>query len=498
MMARRIWIAGLGALVLLALAAPPDAGAEVIRLRSGRILQGEIDPARTTDDAITVTLYRDGAVTRVLWDHVLGRDAKRLREALGLDVLEGDTFMWPAHELVLYAGGETMRGLVMGEDGANYQLKTAKGGRTPQAVPRSIVAKKLEIQLPLLEIYSVEEAYENKVVEIRSGRPEEEQLTADEHALIADYCYKLGAYAQAKEHYERALEDGAHPDVTRWKNKLKNLDVLVQAAEAGELFNEIRRLRVIERYRDALEVVKTFREKYGHLKQVLAIYRLDTVEKRLAISLREQRIQKVSSEWFRFMSRRISDTLRENKDWSLKDAQAFAQRDLTSLIVEDLTKKLDLEKEVVLDLWKQRKAKAKPHTATYGYGSFAAPAEVARAKEITKDARARLTPEEIRRRQLEALRRRRQQQAKKEEKPKTAEEWWDGATSQSRRNWLTAFYVEQGGAEFEILRTFYDECGTCAGKGYKVINVMQGDGGQEKERCLTCNGHGKVRMIRYK
>jgi hypothetical protein len=498
-MSRRFILVGL-AMLVIGLTLAPTADAEIIRLKNGRMLQGEIDAAETSDDAITITLYRDGAVLRVLWDHVLGRDMRRLREALGLDVLEGDTFLMRGHLLRLRNGG-LMKGLLMpapaggGDD--SFFLKTADGGASPQAVPRGLVAgEPEEIDIPVLEIYTVPEAVDLKVKEIFGGRSEEDLIGAD-HAEIGDYCYKLGAYADAKKYYELALADEAFTDRTRILNKQQTLDVLIQAKEAGELFNRIKKHQFLKRYLEALQVVAEFREKFGHMEKVLSIYHLDQVQKRLEVALKKQRVQRIAVEWSRLMGTKIRAKVRD-RDASFKEVQTWAQKDLSNEIVTELSAKLELEKEAVLDLWKQREAKAR--TATFGYGSFAAPEELAKAKARKKSATKNISREEIRRRLMEAARRRRNQSASKERPPKTADEWWSAANSASRRNWLTAYYVEHGNAGFEVLRTYYDLCGQCAGKGYKVINVAQaGSGsGQEKQRCITCNGHGRVRMIRYK
>ena len=436
------------ALVVTVLATAATTDAEVVRLRNGHLLQGEIDGALTTDEAITITLYRDGAVLRVLWNHVLGRDSKRLREALGLDALEEGTILTDAHLLIL-SGGDELRGLVKNREAAesgaeaSYQLKTAKG---VQDVARTMVKKVDDVQLPLLDIYTIEEAVANKVAEIGGDRAEEE-LIGQDHKAIADFCYKIGAYAEAKTHYELALEDENFPDRTEVENRLPTLGFLIQTKEAARLINEIKRLQFIKRFREALDIVTTFREQYGTLPKVIAHYKLDTVEKRLTVSLKNQRIVKVSTDYFRLMTREIVAWLRANKDSSIKEAQAFAQKDLTKLIVDGLGQRMDIDTDLVLELWTKRKAKA--HTATYGYGTFAAPEEVAQASSRKKSGREQLTSEEIRRRALQRFRQRQKQGAQKEEKPKTAAQWWDKANSISRKNWLTAFYVENGGASFD-------------------------------------------------
>ncbi len=51
-----------------------------------------------------------------------------------------------------------------------------------------------------------------------------------------------------------------------------------------------------------------------------------------------------------------------------------------------------------------------------------------------------------------------------------------------------------------VIRVYKESCKHCAGKGYTVHNIASGSEGtgQEKHRCETCNGHGRIRMIRYR
>jgi hypothetical protein len=503
-MSSRVWWTTVALVVLSVFVAVPQADGEVVRLKDGRMLQGEIDASKTTDDAVVIALYRDGAVIRVLWDRVLGRDARRLREDLGLEVVEGDTYLMDGHELML-GNGETMRGLVVEVEGGRPEviyLKTSEGGDRPQEVPRSLVIKTIEIELPVLDVYTVDEAVAEKMKEVLGEERTIDQLTGAEVAAVANYCYKLGAYERAKELFESLLEREDFAEKTMVANKLKNLGELIKAKDAGKMVAEIRRKAFLKRFKEALEIVKEFRENYGDLEQVVALHRIDSIEKRLNIALKEQRIQKVSAEWFRIMSRKVGEHVRmkdqDGEPVSLKEAMSWATKDLTREILADLAAKMELEEEQILELWKARKAKA--HTATYGYGSFAAPEEAARIRARKKEATKDLSREEIRRRLQQAAQRRQQAQNKKQKPPKTPDQWWEKAPSSSKRNWLTAFYVEHGDAQFEIIRVYWESCGTCAGKGYKIHNIAQsGDGdGQEKVRCETCNGHGNVRMVRYK
>ena len=482
---------GLATLALVLGAA--TAGADVIRLRNGSMLQGTILEERTNENAIHIRLYRDGAVLRVLWDHVLGWDAERLRGALGYEIDDGDRdLLMIGHELTM-RDNTTWLGLIEKEEGGVVYFRRQSAGRIAQPIPTSSIARRQEVEVDIREVYAKDEIVEIKEREAAEAADGDlEALEPEAREELASFLMRVGAYEAARRHFDGVLAAEGAPSLhLAVRNKLRNLEVLERSAEAGDLMNEVKRLMFIKHFRKAVEVLGQFETKFGEQERVRELHRFDSVKKRAEKSLREQLAAETSVEWKRTLGNLIRKAT-SDRERTMRDLTSWATRSLTKEILAVVAEKLQLDPNEVRQHWDAR-AKRTAHTASYGHGSFAAPEEITKAK-----ARARAQARESRDRGRSGSQRPANQQ---ETKPKTPEEWWKIASGRDRRNWLTAFFVENGDAAFEVVRVFYESCRTCAGLGYRVELTGGGDGGEStdtKRRCETCNGHGQIRKLRYR
>src|SRR5262245_39398591 len=94
---------------LLAAALVAPAGAELVNLKGGRFLQGEILEAG--EQGIRVKVYDTGGIFYLPWDSLLPRDAERIRLERGLDVEDSQLVLIVPGVRVTFTNGEVLEGI---------------------------------------------------------------------------------------------------------------------------------------------------------------------------------------------------------------------------------------------------------------------------------------------------------------------------------------------------------------------------------------------------
>src|SRR5688572_7642452 len=185
-MRRRIAVA-----LFLLLAAVPAFAQDAVRLRSGRVLSGEIAVDPKDADGFSVTCWNTGAALRILWSQVPPEERDRLlrREP---EPVPGEAII---HGVLVLTSARDVLGVVVKEDAAILHVKTARAA-APTPVPKSAILRKIAVRVPESDVFTTEEMLQRRA-------PDE----GDARSLIAvgRFAARLKLFDRAREFYEKAL-----------------------------------------------------------------------------------------------------------------------------------------------------------------------------------------------------------------------------------------------------------------------------------------------------
>lgn len=479
-----------------ALAAPP---ATMLQLRDGSIRWGRIvehDP-----EGLLFERLDTGGRVRVAWTFLDPLQERDLRTRFGYVDVDSEELLVDAERLVLVDGQEVV-GKIVSREGDALRLKSATG---VVEVPKARVRAVAGTRVPALDIFTKEELY--------SARLAETDL-ADAQAVwgLAEYCERILDFEHALEHYRQAheLDPELHADVVDFV-----LSRAAQKAERQEQVNalaEADRLRRRHRFDEALATLAIFAERYPD--SPLSPDRVK-LEKRVEQARTEFLRDLVRRSWFSWMERLLSQAARTR---GLEESLSYVDEALSDEIVARVTEQArryhtTITEDEVRQLFLERK-RGRWRPASYGEATWLLGEDKALAgakpkKEETGGPKSQLErereqlEERIRRflQNQEAARRTRQRDDGEEE---DAETFWKTLSVGARRNWLVAYYAENGGDLDVRPNPELTNCPECGGTGVREIlftgNARTGGGtsGTAKVPCQTCHGLGRLRRIRYR
>jgi tetratricopeptide (TPR) repeat protein len=457
------------------------ADAEQVRLRTGDLLQGEVVGEQSTENHLAFRLYRTGGIFKLRWDQLIREDKDRLQELLGYaEIGEEEVPREPGHEILL-RNGERVRGLVLNPEdmSGDVRVRTATGER---AYPRDMVAKIEPAEVEAPEIYSTEELYQRYLQRLD---PE----TYSAHIELADLCMRIGAYEQAKQHYELSLEDEEIPDekAQMVKNRLMRVEVFLEAKEATDRVGAIKRLRWQKRFDEALEGLSQLESDYQDNEKILDLLQIERLTRQITADRRKHFMTEVRRRFYRVLNALVRDKVRE-KELGMKDALLWAQnqKGLTQDIFSELSAQTGLGDPEARELWE---ARTKGQVKRYNYGSatFMHHEVAAKTRKLVQAARAGNRQRQGGRNNPRGGGQQQQQ------KPKTAAEWWEAHGLREKENLVKAWFAEFAGV-LEVARIENQSCSNCGGKGVTITNDAS-TGEQVRFICTVCNLAGHERIV---
>ncbi len=486
---RSLRVLCLAALVGVATLAPP-AQADVIELADGRILHGKIIDGETNEDGLAVQVFSTGGTITISWDHVLESRRKQLRIDYGIDIPEEEQVTVPGHMVTLVTG-KKVRGVAKGgADARPLVLKTRTG---EQSYDGSQVAAVVEIGLPILEAYTIPEAYA-----LQAAKQPVDSASA--HFAMADFSMRIGDFAHAVEHLNSAAADGDFAATTDGKTiatRLRRASILLEAEGARKLAEKIKFAMYKKDWNDALSKLKDLDGDYPD-EQIRGAIGFDRLRSRVEKGREKHFKARVQTAVYRKMIDLMRDKARQKKALrsdddrpgaavagTLAGAKQWLNRELPTLLWEGVASDLGLEQEEMDRFWSQRSSK-RPRIGLYGTGSFIVVKTAARSGGAKRPRRRPPGPRAGNR----------GPGSQKEAKPMTDEGWWAGRKTGDRVKWLEAYFAKNSGL-FEVLSVDDTKlCDNCAGEG--ILTAGSVDGGQNSSYCPKCNGAGKFRRVSYR
>ena len=475
------------AAALLFVAAGP-AVAEVVHLRTGETVKGRLLPERSDENVLVIEDYLNGSVRTLAWDVVDRADVQRIQEDWGWTNKALATVT--GHRLVqeLNNGSQTIRGLIVREDDANYYVML--GGREVR-VPKASVSEKSEEQMDPRDIWDPEQLVDRFLGELKkdeSLKEAEEDVDNPSARLawrMAEYAENAGDYERAKQWYSIAANDEDFLNNAIAKQRLERVEGLLRDAAALETIRDIRMALSLKSFRRVREMLTEFPEKHPGAGALLQ-NRLEKAKKTFAQRRSEYFALEAKIHFPKIVQKLIKDKVQE-KDLALSDASAWTRRELPELAFAELaarfSKRDDVTPEEARTFWDSRR-KSSWRTVTYGSGTFIVmPAKIKPPKKRANNKKRRNTGGAAPKVTLP--------------KPPTRDQWWETKSDAKQKvNWLMAFFVENSGL-FEVA----DEpklvpCVQCNGKGLEEMRTQTGD--TVAFICRRCAGSQNDKRVKYR
>ncbi|MFQ5506902.1 MAG: hypothetical protein ACE5F1_19190 [Planctomycetota bacterium] len=474
--------------------------AQVFRLKNGRYVLGKIDTSHPpTEDGLAITRLDNGGHLKLTWKDLAAPDARRLREQYQLiDPNRVEQHTLPALRVVWTEEGRRreVTGLKVANDGEFLHIRVKSNTYRIRIVHLRSVPEPVDV--PILDVLTPDQIYTRKLSELNPGED------ADKHAKLAVYLFDVADYERARTHLVTARKLGGGAQPARIEGLLAKAEKMIKHREEARLLGEINTLRNRGQFKEALEKVKEFEQRFPD--SPLAT-QFENAKRLLEASRESFLVKKVTESWVRAIG--IEATrLAVDKSKSLDAVREFIEGGgFSDAIKQRIAKGRGISPEEVDAYFAQRiERKAYQNVkASYGFGSWllskkdlakGAEKYFGKSKSRPKDGEAK-RKRELKKRVRDFYRKARGQGGKAtKQREITPDQWWKRTSTSAKRLWITAYYLEKGG-DLEFVAAALRTCPSCGGLGYHVSISVQG-GGQSKTKCETCHGTRFQRTVRYR
>jgi len=481
--------------VLFAALAITAVPAQVVQLKSGRVLVGVVsDP---DESGFTIQRLDNGGVLDLSWGQLSSHSATRLKTLVGLSVDEEGEVMVPAVEIgyELTGGGiEQVTGRIVEETDTTVTVRR-QGLRYP--IERKQVRSRRDVEVPVSDIYSTDQFYNEKLAEFAPGED------ADKHILLGDLLVRVRDYEHAEFHYHRADELGGGMQRSALEGKIKRLALFRDSAAERDLLDTIRVSLARKQFDKGLAAIEDYEQRYpkGKLRAEFA-----RIQQRFEAGRASFLVGRVTSVWkgtMNALARRKSTEAGVGFDAAKDYAESQMGQDIRARVAQAL----GLSPEEVDDFWVRRfEFRGGPHADRYSFGIGSWTLGTQAILKDTKQGRAAASQEQgssdrelerttrrIREAQERARRSQTRQRQGGESEAVTPESWWEDARPEEKLVWLRAYYAEFSG-DMKIVSAHLEDCTTCGGQG--KLTYYSDVGEPKNTPCTTCHGTRYKRWIR--
>lgn len=464
-------------LLALVLIAAPALAQDIVRLKNGRILTGEVVISDADPDAFTLKLWETGGQVRIRWDQ-LGADEKRRLakedEMPPVDMIDA--------LVIVTESGDYFRGVLDREDGTMLHLKE-RGKTSPTPIFLSRIVKRESKQLPETDLYTPLE-----ILQRRAGGADE----ADPDAMIAlaQYAVTWKLFEQAAVYYFKAadaLETRAagDPRVAEWRAATDEMNARTLLARIHEILDQAD-------FDNAVALTQELQEKYAATPTGLAnadLLAQISAQRDAFLANRDLvMLERVIDAWPKERAKQISAIVSDaKKDLDLARTRADG---LDAAIAKALAEKFKAAEQEINDWWLRReelveadpKKKLKRHDPSFGSGTWILRGGRDGGTDFIEFADTQ-TPQPTNPRGPNNPN---QGTAAYGEALETSADWWARQSATAKKQWLEAYYAER--SPMVVVEEVVGEkpCGTCGGNGQRTQTRQS-----RKCRviCPTCHGH---------
>jgi hypothetical protein len=485
-------------------ATAPTSDVAMLRLRDGAILWGSV--AEHDEAGIRFQRLDNGGTVGLRWSYLDPAEERELRMRFGYVESGVEEIMVEADLISLIDGTERI-GIITERTPTELWLKTADG-RLPIPLQR-IDGPSSIVQVPALDVYTKDELYQQKLMELSGELLDEGPGAAGAHFAVAAFCEGLLDFKKAFAHYEA----------------VKRIDPTYEAESMPAILARTAEKAAVQQQVDMLQQIDLWRARRHYDKAITDIALFRNLFPRSPLT---EDLNKLAARVNKYQERDLrNEVVRSWHHWSRRLAQTAARQmtyeevlayldggmgeDILKKVLEDLQKIApEIKSDEARELWEQRKG-GKMRQASYGNGTWLLGDAAARAgieKEAPKET-VKGTQDEARKQIEDKIKRylKNQQTARKADAGGTSEEddpntFWETWPSPNRAQWVLAYFVENSG-DFLLDRARFRDCRECGGTGARSVVFTGGAvaGSQAGERlvpCPTCHHIGVVRMIKYR
>lgn len=488
--------------------APGNDTSLLLCLREGTVLF--VDVEDHDEESLSVRRMDTGGRVRLPWSRVDENQERSLRQRFGyLDIVSEELFV-PAERIRTRDGREVVGVIVQRTENAMH-IKTAQ---SLMVLPlMRIAGPATPTSAPALDVYTREELYRSKVLELGSQLELEDASGAAAHWDLAQFCERILDFRHAAEHYRRTAE--LDPDYRPQDRPAiqARAERKALAQDQVDLLADIRTQRARNNFDRALALCTAFAELYpdSPLLEDLATAR-SGVER-----ARERELEKEVVKKWHYRAGRTAAVLAREPDLQkvLDYLDEGFSKDVLAAVTEDLRPILaDIDEGRTLGLWSKREG-GRVRRATYGIGTWLLGEDKALAGLVDEDESdkpaseresARSTLQRRIRRYLDQQRA--AARASGGDTGADPDAFWATWSLPGRTQWILAHYAENSG-DMRLRSVTPQTCSECAGKGVREVTFSTtgassygGDasGGSVTRllACQTCQHIGIVRRISYR
>lgn len=480
--------------------ADPAGADELVRLRDGRLLVGQI--ADHDLDGFELQLARTGGRFRLGWSDLFPGEAERMRQNLGYVVLSA--VPTTTADRFLLKNGREIVGRIVKQDARGFEVRTLD---STILIPAAMIAAPPEqVVVEASSVLTPEQFYQERVTGVAAGDAQAQYNFAQE-------LEQVFALERAQERYEAAAAlAGAAQDqalLTRVNGALEQLAKTIANRAEAQALEEIRRAMYRERFEAAEQMLADFDAAFPQPKlrgQFLDLRQDFAADRDAAIT------RYLARNWF---SRVVAEVKNRalDRDAAMDELLAWIETDLPLTVrqklvleLQDMNDELD---ETALDaLWAKRVEQgAVRHRASFGEGSWVLGPERAQKGMVEekedpaatgKSAEQKEMEERVQRYLKNLETQRRAASGAERTGEATADDWWRQASVSERFQFLLAYYAEFVG-DYEVTNFEFAACTTCGGTGIiESIEISAEGANQRRSTCPTCHGVAVRRALSFR
>ncbi|MFT7463237.1 MAG: hypothetical protein ACI9EF_001581 [Pseudohongiellaceae bacterium] len=487
----KVWA---GLLLLLLIATPVRA--EIIQLRDGTLVHGEIV---SFDEGVGITVERvdTGGVLSLAWAHLPASEVRRLKASRGFTGEDAELYTVQVTHLLL-RNGTTETGLRVDSAGDDTIALQRRGhvDSFPKGQISAVQTGRVEGRLVL----TPDELYLRLIDEVGQASD------APSHFALAVACEGAGLLELAQGHYLTTGTLDSQLKVELIRSKLAWLEIKIEDAAETEALGEIRHRLYRKQFALCSELAEAFRLEYPQSRQLGALVEL---EGDIESTKREFRGQGIVSAYFKRLDRQLT-ALARDEELTIDVAQEIMETAVHEEIVSGLADEYDMSPETVQELWDARRG-GSVRSYNYGTGTFilgkAKALEFGRfdqqGDEQAESLEGSATEEDFDD-LVERVKRQRQEQAARRQSSRrgsgslddeglSADEWWLVQPLDEKKRWLSAYYAEAS-QQLRVIEARSRHCRRCDARGY--IEGTDQDGAPIQATCPVCKDLKFERLVR--
>jgi hypothetical protein len=496
--------------------AVPTPATRMIRLRDGSLLWASIESHSA--EGLQLLRVDTGGRVELEWNRLDPTQARALQIDYGYLDPNGDEVLVTADRLPLVDGRDIV-GLIVNHAEDALHLKTAQS--LLQIPLARIAGPATQVQVPALDIYTREELYQQKQVELAPRIALGGAAAAEGAFELARFCEKILDYAHAVQHYAEAaqLDPSYKPaDVAAARTRAGTKAALQEQVDALAAIDLERKKGNFDK---GVALSTAFSERWPE-SPLLPEWKkaLDRLTKARDAFLKQQTVQL----WHRETERLARAAAAK---YSFAQCVEYAGGLLAQETLDAVTQALQksakgIEPGTVRALWDAREKRG-THRASYGLGTWMLGEERARKDLDKKKAESKpqlpKAQSSEQAKVAEALKRYLQNQevARKAAgggatDSEDAEAFWREQLIGTRVQWMLAYHAEYSG-NMQVVAVQGENCPECGGKGAREVasggvgasTPGNRDGPQSGSNagsrlapCATCKHTGVIRRVVYR